>query len=79
MEGYLCEADMAREMGRTVRTLARWRVMQIGPRFTMRGRNIEYSVQEVRAWLAAGGAKAFVKTRPRPRPRRTQQQLSATP
>lgn len=52
---YLPEKDLAAELGVHERTLARWRVLGIGPPHVMRGREIEYSIAGARAWLAAGG------------------------
>jgi len=61
LAGYLSEPEMAAELGRTTRTLARWRHMRIGPPFIMNGREIKYSIDGARDWLKAGGTAAAAK------------------
>ena len=55
---YLPEKDLATELDVNIRTLARWRELRIGPPFVMRGREIEYLIEGVRTWLAAGGTNS---------------------
>jgi hypothetical protein len=52
---FLSEAELATELGRCERTLARWRKLRIGPPFVMKGREPIYNIEASRAWLAAGG------------------------
>jgi hypothetical protein len=63
LAGYLSEEQVAHELGRNVRTLARWRALRIGPPYTQTGRTITYHIDEVRQWLAAGGTAAPKKSR----------------
>jgi hypothetical protein len=63
LAGFIPEPEMARELGCTPRTLARWRTARTGPPFVMRGRAIEYSVDAARDWLRAGGTGAAAKKR----------------
>jgi hypothetical protein len=48
---YLTEAELAAELGRTVRTIARWRAIGEGPRFLKIGRETRYRRESVRAWM----------------------------
>jgi hypothetical protein len=52
LDGYLTEAEFAREIGRSVRTLARWRAIGEGPRYIRLGRQIFYRKTTAAAWLA---------------------------
>ena len=64
---FLSEKELAQELGRCERTLARWRKLRIGPPFGMNGREPIYNVQQARAWLAAGGtSKPAARQRRRP-------------
>jgi hypothetical protein len=56
LAGYLSEQEMAAELGRSTRTLKRWRDCRIGPPFITIGHEIRYSTEAARAWLAAGGS-----------------------
>ena len=67
--GYLPEKEMAAELRHSVRTLARWRKLKIGPPHTENGRNIIYSIEGARTWLAAGGIRAAALTKRRTRGR----------
>ena len=55
LEGYLSEAEMAAEINRGVRTLQRWRTLQIGPPYTLINLQPVYNLERAREWLAAGG------------------------
>jgi Helix-turn-helix domain len=51
LEGYLTESELAMQLGRGVRTLARWRALDEGPPVTRIGREILYRKSSVKAWL----------------------------
>jgi len=68
LAGYLPESEMAEQLGKTQRTLARWRSLNVGPPFTRNGRKIEYSVAGARSWLAAGGTNRANVERPQDHP-----------
>jgi hypothetical protein len=55
LAGFISEAELAAELGHTTRTLARWRALRIGPPFVLNGREVKYSVESARQWLANGG------------------------
>jgi hypothetical protein len=63
LDGYLREHALAAELGRNVRTLARWRQQRIGPAFTLMGDTPIYSVDAVKRWLQAGGTAGASKPR----------------
>lgn len=48
---YLTRDELARELGRSSRTLDRWAVLRIGPPRTRAGRAVLYSRTKVREWL----------------------------
>jgi hypothetical protein len=50
---YMTEDQLAEEIGRGVRTLARWRQLGEGPPITKIGRQIYYRKTSVAAWLAS--------------------------
>jgi hypothetical protein len=51
LEGYITEADLARQLNRSVRTLQRLAARRIGPPRTKVGRLIFYNIEHVRDWL----------------------------
>jgi hypothetical protein len=53
LDNYVTEADLARQLGKSERTLQRWRRLRIGPAATLVGNRILYDVHDVRAWLRA--------------------------
>jgi len=53
LEDYLTRPELARQLGRTERTLARWAELRIGPPITNVGREPRYHIDSVRAWLKA--------------------------
>jgi hypothetical protein len=65
LAGYLTEDELAKELGHHIRTVARWRVLRTGPPYVMTGREIRYSVDAVRQWLAAGGTEAAKRNKPK--------------
>jgi hypothetical protein len=65
LQNYLSEKSLATELAVTVRTLARWRDLRIGPPYSRYGREVAYSIDAVRAWLAAGGTSGKSSSRRR--------------
>ena len=51
MDGLMSEEELAAEIGRGVRTLARWRSIGEGPKFVRIGRQLLYRRESVRAWI----------------------------
>jgi hypothetical protein len=51
LDGYMSEAALAAELGRTVRTLQAWRKDQKGPPWTQVGWTVLYAETSVRRWL----------------------------
>jgi transcriptional regulator with XRE-family HTH domain len=48
---YVSQAELAEQLGITVRTLARWRARREGPPPTFFTRKPVYRIEGVRAWL----------------------------
>jgi hypothetical protein len=48
---YAPEAEVAKQLGKSPRTLARWRMLRIGPPPTQIGRETVYRIDAVRDWL----------------------------
>lgn len=55
LEGYLERHELARELGRSERTISRWHTRRIGPPFVKLGRKTYYRIDAVRDWLKDGG------------------------
>jgi hypothetical protein len=53
LEGYLTASELATQIHRSVRTLARWRAIGEGPPCLRLGREIYYKKSSVAAWLAS--------------------------
>ncbi len=53
LDDYLTEAELARELDRSKRTLERWRRLRTGPVPTICGNKVLYAVDDVRKWLRA--------------------------
>ena len=53
LDDYLTEADLARELDKSKRTLERWRRLRIGPTPTTVGNRILYAISDVQIWLRA--------------------------
>jgi hypothetical protein len=51
LAGYSTESETAEELNVAVRTLRKWRTLQIGPPWTAVGRQIFYSDASRAAWL----------------------------
>ena len=51
LQDNIPEQELADELGRTVRTLQRWRSERTGPPFIRLGRQILYRREAVREWL----------------------------
>lgn len=52
LEGYISEADLARRLNRSVRTLQRLAARRLGPPARESARLIFYNVAHVRDWLS---------------------------
>jgi hypothetical protein len=65
LDDYLSRAELAQEIGRTERTLARWAAQGIGPPITWLGRTPYYHAPSVRAWLLSQ-ERPFVRQGGRP-------------
>lgn len=52
LDGYISEADLARQLNRSVRTLQRLAARRLGPPRTIVGRLIFYNIEHVREWLS---------------------------
>jgi hypothetical protein len=52
LDGYLTEAELAKEFGRSTRTIARWRTIGEGPPWIVLGRQIFYRKTTAATWLA---------------------------
>ncbi len=50
---YLTDRELAAELNVSVRTLARWRRLRVGPALTKVGRKVAYRRAAINAWLAA--------------------------
>ncbi len=51
LEGFLRREELAKQLGRSPRTLDRWDALRIGPPRVHLGRTILYCVASVRDWL----------------------------
>ncbi len=51
LEDYLTPDELADELGKSVRTIARWDGLRIGPPKTMVGKKRLYRREGVRQWL----------------------------
>ncbi len=51
LEGYLKREQLAKELGKTLRTIDRWERRRIGPPRVVVGRMILYRKEAVREWL----------------------------
>lgn len=61
---YAPEAEVAKQLGKSPRTLARWRMLRIGPPPTQIGRETVYRIDAVLEWLKSRETK-IVRTRGR--------------
>jgi hypothetical protein len=52
LDGYISEADLARQLNRSVRTLQRLAARRLGPPRTKIGRLVFYNVAHIRDWLS---------------------------
>ncbi len=53
LDGWVSRDDLARELGVSVATIARWECRRIGPPCVRIGRAVHYRRESVRAWLVA--------------------------
>jgi hypothetical protein len=66
---WLTEREVAEQLKHHERTVARWRVLGIGPRYSLNGRQFIYHKADVAAWLRSGGVAAQPKDPQRARAR----------
>ena len=52
LDGYLTQGELAKELGRSIRTIARWRSIGEGPPWVVLGRQVLFRKTSVAAWLA---------------------------
>ncbi len=53
LDDYLTEPALAEQLGKSERTLQRWRRLRIGPTPTIVGNKCLYAIEDVRGWLQA--------------------------
>jgi predicted DNA-binding transcriptional regulator AlpA len=53
LDDYLTDEQLAKALGRSPRTIARWRSLNEAPPATRIGRQILYKLDSVKAWLAS--------------------------
>jgi hypothetical protein len=76
LHGYIRREELAKEIGRSPRTIDRWHVMREGPPRCQIGRTIFYNVESVREWLRSREQRPlFKKPRRSPRPRKNDEPL----
>jgi len=51
LDGYFSEPELAKQLGNSTRTLARWRRLGEGPAWTKIGPRIFYRESAVRKWI----------------------------
>jgi len=51
LDGYVSRTQLAKELGKTLRTIDRWEMRRIGPPRVVVGRMILYRRESVREWL----------------------------
>ena len=59
--GFVCERDLAQQLGLSTRTLWRWRNTGYGPKACKCGKRVVYSLKDVTEWfehLRTGGRPA---------------------
>lgn len=59
LDGYMTQAELAKELGRSLKTLTRWRTMKKGPPFIRMGPDILYPREGVKRWLEGLARKQF--------------------
>ena len=52
LAGYIPRPELAKQLDKNERTLARWQYLKIGPPVTLIGREPWYRVEAVRKWLS---------------------------
>lgn len=57
LSGYISREQLAVQLGKSVRTLARWNANKIGPPTLRLGRTILYDVKAVRSWLLTSNSR----------------------
>jgi hypothetical protein len=61
--GMISEKELAARLDRTPRMVQNWRYAGVGPPFVQIGRKVLYRLDDVRKWLAAGGAQKGYRDR----------------
>jgi hypothetical protein len=61
LAGFVDEQQLAGQVDKSTKTLARWRKTHKGPPWAVVGRKIYYSVEGVRRWLESGGTRTGQK------------------
>ena len=51
LESYISEAELAKQLSKSQRTLQRWRRLRIGPAWTTIGNSTLYTREGVAQWL----------------------------
>jgi predicted site-specific integrase-resolvase len=54
LSSFLPPAQLSGLLNISIRTLERWRVEGVGPRYVKAGRRVLYRAEDVERWLAAG-------------------------
>jgi len=73
LAGKLTDEQLAKALGKSVRTIWRWRASGVGPKCDYVGRTPITDPEVARRWTAAGGTRAAKRGRPpksrtRPKP-----------
>ena len=53
LKDYISQADLAAQLGKSVKTLVRWELDGRGPPVTRIGRDVLYYIPSVQKWLRA--------------------------
>jgi predicted DNA-binding transcriptional regulator AlpA len=53
LQRFLTEQQVAAQLGMSIKTLQRWRLLGQGPRFRKFGGAVRYSVADIEAWAEA--------------------------
>ena len=53
LDDYLTKEELARQLGKSTRTVERWAALRIGPPRTRVGASVLYAIADVRRWLEA--------------------------
>jgi DNA-binding transcriptional MerR regulator len=53
LDGYVSKQELARQLGRSIRTIDRWETKRLGPPRVVVGRTVLYNIDSARKWLAS--------------------------